>query len=138
MKHTICTALLALTAAAPLAHAADLTVRIDNVRGSQGQLMVAVYDSAATFLRRPLRELGTAANAGTTTLVVKDLAPGEYAVAIYHDANGNGKMDRNMMGIPLEPFAFGNDAQGTMGPPSFDAARLTLPEAGLATRVTLR
>jgi uncharacterized protein (DUF2141 family) len=137
MKHTIRTALLVL-AAAPLAQAADLTIRIDKVRSSDGQVMVALYDGAAGFLQRPARSASAAASAGTTTLVVRDLAPGEYGIAVYHDANGNGKMDRNMMGIPVEPFGFGNDAQGDMGPPSFDAVKLMVPAAGLATSVTLR
>jgi len=138
MTRTIRTALLALAAAAPLAQAADLTIRIDNVQAGEGQLMVALYDGAATYLKRPARSVNVAAHAGSTTLVIPDLAPGGYALAVYHDVNGNGRMDANPMGIPLEPIAFGNDAQGHMGPPAFDAARLALPAAGLATRVTLR
>jgi uncharacterized protein (DUF2141 family) len=138
MTRTIRTALLFLAATAPLAQAADLTIRIDNVQAGEGQLMVALYDGAAGFLKRPARSMNVPAHAGSTTLVVPDLAPGDYALAVYHDANGNGRMDANPMGIPLEPIAFGNDAQGHMGPPAFDAARLALPAAGLATRVTLR
>jgi len=137
MTRSALLALLAIAALAPV-HAADLTIRIDNVGSSEGQLMVAVYDGAATFLRQPLRSAAAAASAGSTTVVVRDLAPGDYGIAVYHDANGNGKMDTNMMGIPVEPIAFGRDAQGTMGPPSFDAVKLAVPAAGLATSVTLR
>ena len=31
-----------------------------------------------------------------------------------------------MVGIPKEGFAFGNNAMGTFGPPSFDKAKVTL------------
>jgi uncharacterized protein (DUF2141 family) len=68
----------------------------------------------------------------------KDLASGDYAVAVYHDANGNGRLDRNRMGMPVEMSGFSNDAQGFMGPPSFDAARLALPAEGRGLTINLR
>ena len=140
MKRSVRTALFLAAAigASTLARAADLTIEVANVRSGDGQLMVALYDGAATFLRKPARSLSVPAAAGTTTVVVHDLAPGSYGLAVYHDANGNGKMDTNMMGIPVEPIAFGKDAQGHMGPPAFDDAALAVPATGLATRVTLR
>lgn len=137
MKRIVHTTLLALAGAVPLAQAADLSIRIDKVGSSEGQLMVALYD-AGGFLKQPLRNASVAASAGATSLVIKDLAPGDYGIAVYHDVNGNGKMDRNLMGIPVEPFAFGRNAQGVMGPPGFDAVKLALPAAGLATSITLR
>jgi uncharacterized protein (DUF2141 family) len=47
-------------------------------------------------------------------------------------------MDKNLLGIPTEPIAFSNNAQGRMGPPDFDAVKLAVPAAGLDTTVTLR
>jgi len=138
MKRSTCTALFLLAAIAPLTQAADLTIRVDNVRTAGGQLMVALFDGAATFLKQPVRSQGVPAGAGSTMVVFHDLAPGRYGLTVYHDANGNGKMDSNMMGTPVEAYAFGNDAQGRMGPPSFDDAALAVPAAGLATHVTLR
>lgn len=131
-------AFLAIFACAGLAHAADLSVRIDDVRHGDGKLMLALYDSADTFLRKPLRTLDVPAVAGGSTLKLKDLAPGRYAFAVYHDADGNGKMNRNAMGIPSEDYAFSNNALGVMGPPSFDDARFDLPDAGAQLRVNLR
>ena len=31
-----------------------------------------------------------------------------------------------MVGIPKEGFAFGNNAMGTFGPPTFDKAKITV------------
>jgi len=67
-----------------------------------------------------------------------DLPEGEYAIAVYHDANGNGKMDSNLMGIPTEDYAFSNNAVGKMGPPSYDQAKFALPAAGSTVRLTLK
>lgn len=129
---------LSLALLAPLVQAADLGIRVDNVQSSKGQIMVALYDKAAGFLKRPLREVSVPAKAGSITVVLKDLAPGDYGFAVYHDANGNGRLDTNPMGIPIEPVAFSKDAQGRMGPPSFDAVKLAVPAAGSTVSVKLR
>jgi uncharacterized protein (DUF2141 family) len=132
------TAILVLAATSAFARAADLTIRIDNVQNNDGQLMVALYDGAADFMKRPVQRAAVEAIAGSTTVLFKDLAPGEYAFAVIHDANGNGRMDTNRIGIPIEAVAFSRDAQGFMGPPSFDAAKVTVPAAGAALAVSLR
>ena len=129
--------LLALLSGAAASHAADLSIRVDGARGAQGAIRVALFDSADHFLKRALQSASAPARDGATTLEIKDLAPGQYAIAAYHDANDNGKMDRNMMGIPLEATGFSNNALGNMGPPAFEAARFALPAAGSAIQVTL-
>lgn len=139
MRHLLATAFCACTVlSSSLAGAADLTIRIDDVRSADGTVQVAVYDSAGTFLKKAAGAAGEKAVKGSTSVTVRDLAAGDYAYAIFHDANGNGKMDANMMGIPTEDFAFSNNALGKMGPPRFDEARFTLPAAGLNATVSLK
>jgi uncharacterized protein (DUF2141 family) len=48
---------------------------------------------------------------------------GEYAVKVFHDENGNEKLDTNFVGMPKEKFGFSNDARGRFGPPSYEQAR---------------
>lgn len=136
------TALLTLAFAAPFAaqvtHAADLVIHVDNVKSTSGQVMVALYDNADAFLKYPVRAEKAKSDKTGTTLVFHDVAPGDYGFAVFQDVNDNGRMDKNLLGIPTEPIAFSNNAQGRMGPPAFDAAKLAVPAAGLDTTVTLR
>lgn len=139
MNKLTCSILIAATLASMnAAHAADLTIQIDEVKSANGSLKVALYGSAGDFLKKPLQSLSAKAVPGSNTLVIKDLPDGEYAFAVFHDVNANNAMDRNMMGIPTEDYAFSNNALGRMGPPAFEAARITLPVAGLSTRVSLK
>lgn len=131
---TICGALLL---AAFHASAADLTIHVDDVKAAGGRIEVAVYNSAGTFLKTAASAAGTAAVADANTVVFRDLPAGDYAFAVFHDANANGKLDKNMLGIPTEDYAFSNNALGKMGPPSFEQARFTLPAAGATVRVSL-
>ena len=53
----------------------------------------------------------------------KDVPFGTYAVAIFHDTNSNGKLDKNLFGIPKESYAFSNNVYGALGlPPNFNEA----------------
>ena len=131
---TLCGALLL---AVSQAGAADLTIHVDDVKEAGGRIEVALYSSAGTFLKTTVGIAGAAANLTANTVVLKHLPVGEYAFAVFHDANSNGKLDKNMLGIPTEDYAFSNNALGKMGPPSFEQARFTLPAAGAPLRVTL-
>lgn len=128
---------LLLAAAAP-SFAADLSISIDGVASADGQVMVAVFNSADTFLATPVRSAAVPAREGSVQLQVTGLPAGDYALAVYHDANGNGQLDRNPVGMPTEDYAFSNNAFGKRGAPSFKDARIALPADGASTRVNLR
>jgi uncharacterized protein (DUF2141 family) len=107
------------------AHAGDLTVEVKN-GGEKGTVMVALYTAKDKWMGRSSFANMTAARGNSVTLTFKDLEPGEYAVTLFVDENGNGKLDMNAVGIPVEPYAFSNDAAGMFGPPSFEKAKFSV------------
>ena len=120
---------LALAAAIALctaqAHALDLTVEVSGARSDKGFVMAAIYADAASWMKQSLR--GERVAAGERTLLVfRNLAPGTYALALYQDENGNGQLDRNIAGLPTEPYGFSRDARAMMSAPKFDAAAVEL------------
>ena len=137
MKYLIPLAVATLLANS-VAHAADLTVEVAGLKDAKGQVMVAVYDRADSFLKQPLRAATTAAQAGKVQLVISDLPAGDYAVTVFQDKNDNGALDTNPVGMPIEPYGFSNDAAGRMGPPSFEQARVRLAASGSQTTIHLR
>lgn len=126
-------ALLILSATA---QAADLELTVQNIASGQGSVMVAVFNDAGQWLKTPVALAQQAASiqvGGKLTLVLKDLPDGELAISVFHDLNGNGRLDSNGMGIPLEPFAFSNDAKAMFSAPKFEAARFTVPTVARMT-----
>ena len=122
---------LALVLGVPAAHAAPLTVVVDNVCSAKGEIDLTVY-VAADWLstRTDGRDRQLPAKVGSVTFHF-DLPPGTYAIAAFHDANGNGKFDKNLLGWPLEGFGFSNNAHVSFfRPPSFATASFTLPPEG--------
>ena len=125
-----------LLAGAAAAHAADLDVVVEPVASADGALMVALFDAEASWPSAPVQSRKAAAQPGTTTVRFADLAPGAYAVMLYHDRNGNGSLDKNMLGIPREPYGFSGASAGRIGMPGWREARFELPADG--ARVVVR
>jgi uncharacterized protein (DUF2141 family) len=44
-------------------------------------------------------------------------------VGVFHDENGNGKLDKNLVGLPKEGVGFSNTPGGRRLPPKFADAR---------------
>lgn len=65
----------------------------------------------------------------------KDVAPGPFAVAVSVDWNGNRKTDKNLFGIPTEPWGVSNNVRPSLRPPRFDEASGTMPEGDLRIEV---
>jgi len=56
----------------------------------------------------------------------QEIPAGTYAIAVFHDTNSNGKLDKNFFRIPKEGYAFSNNVFGTFGPPDFEEASFKL------------
>ena len=65
------------------------------------------------------------------------LPSGDYAVALFHDENGNGRVD-TMLGVPSEGVGFSNNPRLLFGPPSFRRAAVALTNQTARETVRLR
>jgi uncharacterized protein (DUF2141 family) len=115
-----------LCSASMSAAAADLTVEIRNVKPNIGVVIVGLYDKPGDFPIPEKRRDAQVVEAQAASVIVsfKGLPAGHYAIAAFQDEKRTGKLEKNFLGIPTEPYGFSNDATGTMGPPSFDAAAI--------------
>jgi uncharacterized protein (DUF2141 family) len=111
----------AQTAATPT----PLHVTVTGLRSVQGQVLACLVSSAAAFpdcSRDPAaRKLAVPVQFATVELDFGAVPPGTWAVAVVHDENGNGRMDKRLI-MPREGYGFSRDAPVRMGPPSFRSA----------------
>lgn len=121
----------ALALSATAASAGDVTVTLTGVQDRGGQI-VASFDARENFMSgRDHNARVQNTGAGDVTLTFTDVAPGEYALVVMHDANSDGQFTMSPMGMPEEGWAFSNGDQPMMGPPTFDAHKITVPAEGL-------
>jgi uncharacterized protein (DUF2141 family) len=107
---------------------ANLTIRVENVLPSGGILRLGVYDRGRypDDNSTPIASANVAAISGETTVILRNLPPGLYAIEAFQDVNANGQMDTSWLGLPQEPFGFSRDAVPFLSKPSFDDVKFTL------------
>ncbi len=97
-----------------------LTLKINNVR-KEGKIYVSFCTNASEWSNNGKYHFQyTNPVKGTNTYTITSIPSGTYAVAIYQDLNGNGKLDENMFGIPKEPYAFSNNIVPRFSAPKFE------------------
>ena len=124
----------AWTIASATAQAHDLTVEVLGARSDKGSVAGALYGSEASWLKDALQGERQAA-ADRTLLVYRNLQPGRYALSLFHDENGNGRLDKKLL-MPSEGYGFSRDAPVRFGPPRFAAAAFAVD--GGEQRQTIR
>lgn len=100
----------------------QIEVDVQKVPASVGKISVAVYKDENAFLKFDQVYLSASvdANIGSTQVVINNVPNGQYAIAVFYDANGNDKLDTNWMGIPKEKVAFSKGRMKAFGPPKFE------------------
>lgn len=138
-RHLILIGTLASLVVPSVAFAGDLVLSL-TTREAGGSIAVAVYRDAESFRRSegPVKTMTVPRTGPTTTVTIRDLPPGRYAVGTFHDTDGNGRLSTWPVGLPKEAYGFSRDARGRFGPPSFDAAAFDLPATGSRQAITLK
>jgi uncharacterized protein (DUF2141 family) len=115
-----------------------LEVTVKNIKAAKGTIRVGLFTTEESFLKDAAFGKIVKAQGNQVTVVFENLKAGDYAVSVIHDENENGELDTNMIGIPKEGFAFGNNAMGAFGPPSFDKAKVTLKNTNEKQKIELK
>lgn len=107
----------------------SLVVKIDGFRNDSGIARVAVFDQATGFpgndehaLRRAASKIG----GGRVEVRFDSLPYGVYAVAMYHDENADGRLNKGLFGRPKEGYGVSNNVIHARHPAQFEEAQFRL------------
>ena len=111
----------------------SLTIRIVGAKSSKGRIAIAVFNGEAGFpgdKSKTVRTLQAGIDPQTliAQVTLKNLPRGVYAVSVFHDENMNGRLDKNVLGIPKEGYGASNNPRKSMGPPNFAEAKFQLDQ----------
>lgn len=111
---------------------------LEGLHPVHSMIFVAVHNNAQSFngqAGEPLKKLKVPHESGTrATIPIPDLKAGTYAFLVFQDENGNKQLDRNLLGIPTEPYGFSGSKGMVLGPPDFEKAKVKV-EAGKGSPV---
>lgn len=118
------------------AYVVDTEIRA--VVSSGGEISAGVFTGADEFPRAPIDRVAVTPSTRTLRVTFSDLEPGEYAVGVYQDLNGNGRLDATMARKPTEPWGLSNNTHPDDRPVTWDEAKFTLPPEGAKITIELR
>ena len=137
--------LLAATVCGRLAplHAAekgDLRVVFTGLSNNVGKVRVALVNTKAGYedeAKYGFRLAQVQVKGSTAQQVFSDVPLGIYSIKAYHDLNGDKRLNKNLFGLPLEPYGFSNNVRGTWGPPSYESTRFRFTVDGAQISIKL-
>lgn len=119
-----------------------LTVRVTGARNAKGKIGVTLFrdaqgfpDDASKAIRQQSAEIDPKTMSAQVTF--KDIPQGTFAVSVLHDENGNGKMDKNFVGMPKEGYGASNNPKKKRRAPTFDEAKFSLNSSEQSIEITL-
>jgi len=127
-------------AAATAGEGGALGVTFEGLRSSKGMLRVCLTRNRALFLKcenDPEALRASVAASPGARVSFDHVPPGDYALLVLHDENGNAKID-TLLGIPREGVGFSRNPKLSFGPPKFDAVRIRIGTGPSETDVTLK
>lgn len=116
--------LSAQLAGAVSSSAREVVVVVEGLRNDRGLVVGGLYGQRTRWLgenqadedcHAPIRH-------GRARCVFHAASQGSVAFAALHDEDEDGELDRDLIGLPTEGYAFSNDVREPFGPPSFEAA----------------
>ncbi|WP_337661286.1 DUF2141 domain-containing protein [Erythrobacter sp. Alg231-14] len=132
---------IAFTAFAAPAAAATITITVTDLRSDEGVVracMTTMEDVFPRCARDPNSHRTVVRADDTITIRFENVEPGDYAIALLHDENEDGKANRVLGMAPREGYGFSRDAPVRMAPPDWDDAVFTIGSASQNLTIKMR
>lgn len=100
----------------------EFKLKIQNIKNTKGTMRIAFYKKGSDFPENSgisFAKETKIIQKGELVLKFSDIPHGEYAVAIFHDENGNKKIDKNLFGLPTEPYGFSRNFKPKFSAPEY-------------------
>lgn len=105
--------------------AGELRVKVIGLESSSGEVRIVLFNSEKSYSKdsKAFRAVELKIKDQTCEWVFKNIPYSEYAIKLFHDENGNKKLDTNLVGFPKEPYGFSNNARARFGPPEYEKVK---------------
>jgi uncharacterized protein (DUF2141 family) len=115
-------------------YAADINLKVKGLESGDGQLIIYLYNDSDAFPTKPekaYKKYFSEIKDKSSSIVLKDIPVGVYAIAVVHDEDKDSELDTNFLGMPSEDVAASNNAKGSFGPPKFKDAAFKVTEKNI-------
>jgi len=115
----------------------NIEVTIEGITKENGKMIIALFDNRQDFNITPIKYFNEPVNGkNSITVTFPDVPYNSYAISVYQDLNDNGKLEKNFLGIPTEPYGFSNNPKIITGP-SYEKSIFSLKKKTLQLNIQL-
>ena len=103
----------------------NIDITVTGVNSQKGEIMVALFDSPDGFPQNAVKAIKfvkSPAQKGDVVMHLKEVPYGRYAIALFHDTNGDAVLNTNLLGIPKEGYGVSNNIRNKFSAPKFQQA----------------
>jgi len=119
----------------------NLTIDVAGIKNQSGKICATLFSESKGFpsdSKQALQSECIEVKETLQKLIFKNLKPGNYAVALIHDANGDGILNSNSFRMPTEGFGFSKNPLVLTGPPKFNDAVVKVEGANTDIQIKLQ
>jgi len=102
---------------------AMIQVDVSGISSKKGEILAVLFSTEKGFPNDASKAFKTAKAVpvnGKVILQFSQIPDGKYAIALFHDTNGDGKLNTNMLGIPKEGYGVSNNIRNLFSAPGFE------------------
>lgn len=108
-----------------------LTLRFEGIEKAGGTVRLAMYSSQSQFMVEEKAVLYNfkADKKGSVEATIENLPIGSHAFAVFLDENNNMKLDKNLVGVPTEPYGFSKIPPSKWRLPSWEEVKFDMGQS---------
>lgn len=128
---------LIMGADAPPPTSAPVEVTVEGIGPPRGEIIGAICTEGEFSTLKCGQAARTRASDGSRATLRFAVSAGRYAVFLFHDINGDLRLHRSFLGIPLEGVGFSRDPR-LRGKPTFAQTAFIVPPNGTHIAINLQ
>ncbi len=116
-------------------------ITITDIKPTKGKIYLAWYKTSQSFMdesKISYSKIVDLAGKPSQLVALTSIPKGDYAIAVFIDENGNGKLDTNFLGIPKEYYGFSNNVKHLTRAPSFEETKFSLLDPNQTLKISVK
>lgn len=107
-------------------YSSEVEVEFEELENQKGSIKYLIFNDEKGYPDQVNRSYLRGEFPASQSELMLDLPDGDYSMTVIHDEDGNGKLNKNFVGLPKEGFGFSNNPRIYFGPPSYEKTRFTV------------
>lgn len=119
----------------------NLIVEADSLNNQKGEVCFKLFSGSRGFpngnesaIKRQCVKIAS----NSLIITLNNIPSGSYAVSVFHDLNGDRKLNRNSLGMPTEGYGFSNNPIVSRGVPDYGECVFLVAGSNTSIKINMK